>query len=253
MYDEEVKILENSKVNEKYFKLVFSSKNLSCNAQPGQFLHIQINQGMDPFLRRAFSYYRIQKDRIEVLYEIMGKGTEMLSRKMKGSSLKIMGPLGRPFTQKVKKQKRILVAGGVGVPPLVFLAEKHSVDYFLVGTKSRSEVMPAKEMKKVSGEIIYSTNDGSYGRKGFVTLPLQAILKKEGVENVFIQTCGPKPMIRAVMDIASKQGVEGEASIDQDMACGVGACLGCMVKTTAGWQASCVCGPVFNFKEIVAF
>lgn len=249
-FDTEVQIEENVKVNQKYFRLTFRSRELSKNVAPGQFLTIQINPSLDPFLRRPFSYYRIQKDRVQVLYEILGKGTTMLSRKKKGDKLQILGPLGLPFKSTIKNKKRVLVAGGVGVPPLVFLAEKFKADYLLIGTKSRAEVLPAKELSKVKAKVLYATNDGSYGQKGFVTLLLDQIIKKEGAENLFIQTCGPNVMMEAVMKMALKNGVEGELSIDKTMACGVGACLGCMVKTKEGWRPSCVEGPVFNFDRI---
>ncbi|MBI3313155.1 MAG: dihydroorotate dehydrogenase electron transfer subunit [Candidatus Omnitrophica bacterium] len=250
MTDQTVTILENRKINEKYFKLIFRSRQLARNVLPGQFMNIQIQPGLDPFLRRPFSYYRISQDKIEVLYEILGRGTALLASRVKGDSLKVMGPLGLPFTGNLKKKKRMLVAGGVGVPPLVFLAEKYPVDYFLIGTKSKKEVMPKKELAKIKGKIFYSTNDGSYGKKGFVTVLVEDILKKENSENLYIQTCGPEVMMQAVLDIARRHDIEGEASLDKPMACGVGACLGCMVKTDEGWQPSCTHGPVFPFKKL---
>ena len=144
------------------------------------------------------------------------------------------------------------MAGGVGVPPLVFLAENFPSDYVLIGAKSRKEVLPKSELSKIKGKILYSTNDGSYGKKGYVTVLLDEILKNEKPENCFIQTCGPKPMMQAVLEIARKHGIEGEASIDNTMACGVGACLGCMVKTPQGWVPSCTEGPVFDFGNVEA-
>ena len=249
-FDQTVSIEENLQVNEKYYRLTFRSSRLSRGVEPGQFMTIQINPGLDPFWRRPFSYYRIQKDRVQILYEILGRGTAMLARKKKGDTLQVMGPLGLPFTQKIKNRKRILVAGGVGVPPLVFLAEKFKTDYLLIGTKSRSEVLPKKELAKTKTKVLYSTNDGSYGVKGFVTALLEPILRQENPENLFIQTCGPNIMMEAVMKLALREGIEGELSIDKPMACGVGACLGCMVKTRGGWKPSCVEGPVFRFNQI---
>lgn len=252
MIDQWVSIAENRKVNGKYFKLVFKSKALARGVKPGQFLNVLINPSQDPFLRRPFSYYRVLGDRIEILYEILGKGTAILAKKKKGDELKVLGPLGLPFQQKLpKNKKRILVAGGVGVPPLVFLAEHFPAEAVLIGAKSREEVLPKSELAKIKGEVLYATDDGSYGKKGYVTVLLQEILKKEKPDNLFIQTCGPKPMMQAVLNAAAACRIEGEASIDNTMACGVGACLGCMVKTPHGWIPSCTEGPVFNFKEIV--
>ena len=248
--DEIVSILDNRKINAKYYKLVFRSRALSRKVLPGQFLTLQINPLLDPFLRRPFSYYRVQGDRIEVLYEVLGRSTAMLTQKRKGDLLKAVGPLGRSFSASVRGKKRVLIAGGVGVPPLIFSAEKAKADYLLIGTKSRQEVMPKQELKKVRAKILYSTNDGSYGEKGYVTALLEALLRKEDSRKIFIQTCGPNVMMQAVMQIAAREGIEGEASVDKTMACGVGACLGCMVKTKEGWEPSCTHGPVFPFQRL---
>jgi len=251
MCDEVVSILENRKVNGKYYKLTFQSTLLSQKVQPGQFLQIRINQGNDPFLRRPFSYYRVIGKRVELLYEILGRGTDVLSKKKKNDELQIMGPLGKGFCKTIGKKKRLLVAGGVGVPPLVFLAERYSTDYLLIGTKSKLEVLPKHELKKVKAEILYATEDGSYGSKGMVTALLEKIIMHEDPRGFFIQTCGPKRMMEAVMALAGKYGIEGESSWDETMACGVGACLGCMVQTKEGLQRACVDGPVFKFKDLV--
>jgi dihydroorotate dehydrogenase electron transfer subunit len=249
-YDESVSILENEKINGKYFKLVFSSAKLSRSVQPGQFLQVRINAGQDPYLRRPFSYYRVAGKRVEMLYEVLGYGTQVLCQKKKGEVLKVMGPLGNGFTGALGKKKRILVAGGIGVPPLVFLAEKYPTDYLLIGTKSKAELFPKSEMKKVRAKVLYSTEDGSYGTEGRVTLLLEKILKEQHPGELFIQTCGPKPMMEAVITLARKHGVEGEASWDESMACGVGACLGCMVKTSEGLKRACADGPVFSFEDL---
>jgi dihydroorotate dehydrogenase electron transfer subunit len=249
-YDEDVSILENKKVNGKYFKLAFGSKNLSRDIKPGQFLHVRVSQGQDPYLRRPFSYFRISPGRVEILYEVLGRGTSILSGKQKGDSLRVMGPLGNTFTEKLGKKKRILVAGGVGVPPLVFLAEKYSTEYLLIGTKSKAEILPKSELKKVRAKVLFSTEDGSYGTKGRVTLLLEKILKDQHPGEFFIRTCGPKPMMEAVIAFATKCGIEGEASWDESMACGVGACLGCMVKTHTGLKRACADGPVFKFEDL---
>lgn len=248
--DETVVIQDNRRINEKYFKLTFHSPRLARGVQPGQFIHVKITPVCDPFLRRPFSYFRADGKKVEVLYEILGRGTAILSKRPAGTEIKVMGPLGKPFTAKVKGRKRVLVAGGVGVPPLVFLAEKQPIDYLLIGTKSHAEVLPKRELSKVKGRILHATNDGSYGTRGFVTVLLEDIIRKEGAENLFIQTCGPTVMMNAVMDMARRYGVPGEASMEENMACGVGTCLGCMIKTDTGWTTCCTEGPVFDFKRL---
>ncbi|MFA6600550.1 MAG: dihydroorotate dehydrogenase electron transfer subunit [Candidatus Omnitrophota bacterium] len=253
MVDLEVKIEANERVNGKYYRLVFRSKPLAKGVLPGQFLNVQINPGSgDPFLRRPFSYYRAAPSgRIEILYEALGKGTSALARKKKGDVLKVMGPLGKPFTGRLEGgRKRVLVAGGVGVPPLIFLAEQFPSAYLLIGAKSKKEVLPKKQLALVKAKVLYSTDDGSYGRKGLVTRLFEDILRREGPGDLFIQTCGPMAMMRAVIEIARREKIPGEASLDKTMACGVGACLGCMVETTDGLVPSCTEGPVFGFERI---
>lgn len=253
MRDETVTLLENRKVNPEYYKLSFRSKGLSKGVRPGQFVQMKIGSGTDPFLRRPFSYYRIEGERIEILYEILGRGTALLARFKKGDPLRILGPLGGGFSSKIGGKKRILVGGGVGVPPLVFLAECYGCERFFIGTKTRREVLPSSEIPKFRRSVFYSTEDGSYGKKGLVSESLEEFLgeKLRGPGDYFIQTCGPNRMMERVMEIADRYGIEGEASWDERMACGVGVCLGCMVRTRHGWTASCTEGPVFRFDEMV--
>lgn len=254
MFDEIVTVLENKKINGEYYKLVFSSSRLSKGVLPGQFLNIQIENHNGLFLRRPFSYYRVRGNRIEVLYEILGRGTALLAQKRPGHILKALGPLGKPFTQRVTGKKRILVAGGVGVPPLVFLAETTRGSgippVLLIGCGTKDEVLPKKELALVKGSVGYATEDGSYGVKGFVTVLLHDILKKEDPKSLFIQTCGPRAMMSAVVKIAREFGAQGELSVEERMACGVGACLGCVVETKDGFKTSCVEGPVFPFGDL---
>ncbi|MFZ5802753.1 MAG: dihydroorotate dehydrogenase electron transfer subunit [Candidatus Omnitrophota bacterium] len=249
-YDEWVAVHENRKINSKYYKLTFRSKLLARGAMPGQFLHLQVHADGTFALRRPFSYYRVSGDQIEVLYEVLGKGTAVLAKKQKGDRLKVMGPLGRPFTAKAPGLPRLLVAGGIGIPPLVFFAEKNKVDYLLIGIKSKTEKMPPQELARVKAKILYASDDGSLGFHGYVTGLLEKVLRDEDISQAYIQTCGPKVMMKTVFDIVRKRKLVGEASIDTAMACGVGACLGCMVKTREGWVASCTEGPVFDFEQL---
>lgn len=251
MHDETVTVLDNRKVNGEYFKISFRSKRLAQGVRPGQFVQIKVREGSDPLLRRPFSYYRVRGERVEILYEVLGRGSELLSTLNRGGFLKVLGPLGKGFTAGVRARKRILVGGGVGVPPLVFLAERYGCHRFFIGTKGRKEVLPAGEIQKFRQKVITTTEDGSYGLKGLVTEPLERFFSEEmeDPEDYFIQTCGPNRMMERVMKIAAHYGVEGEASWDERMACGIGVCLGCMIWTHQGWTCSCTEGPVFRFDE----
>ena len=132
VYDEVVTVLENQKINSEYYKISFHSKSLAREIKPGQFLEIKIRPGFDPLLRRPFSYYRVAGDRVEILYEILGRGTGLLAGFKKGAELQVMGPLGCEFSRELKKKKRILVGGGVGVPPLVFLSGRYGCHRFFI-------------------------------------------------------------------------------------------------------------------------
>ncbi len=255
MFDERVAILENRKINPHYYKLAFSSKRLSRHVTAGQFFNLKLDDSTDPFLRRPFSYYRIRGTKVEILYAVLGRGTALLARKRPGDLVEVLGPLGRPFSKNIKGKKRVMVGGGVGVPPLVFLAEtlKSERPLFLIGCKSKVEVLPRKEFSKVKAEIQYATDDGSYGTRGFVTVLLERILKTQNPKFLYIQTCGPMPMMSAVMKLAARYGVQGEASLEERMACGVGACLGCMAEAPEGFKTSCVEGPVFSFSDLAEF
>ena len=140
----------------------------------------------------------------------------------------------------------------MGVPPLVFLAERYGYHRFFIGTRNRREVLPGREIQKFRGKVFYSTEDGSHGTRGLVTQLLEKLLQDDagGPDDYFIQTCGPNPMMQRVIEIANRFGIEGEASWDERMACGVGVCLGCMVLTQKGWTPSCTEGPVFRFDEM---
>ncbi len=247
--DENVTILENKKINGKYFKLAFRSAALSRNVRPGQFLQVKVQTGRDPYFRRPFSYYRAASNRVEILYEVLGRGTAVLSEKKKGDTLKVMGPLGNGFAT-VRRKKTVLIAGGVGVPPLLFLAEKGPASRLLIGTKSKLEVLPSHELKRTKAKVMYATEDGSCGYRGMVTGLLEQLIVDEDPRKLFLQTCGPVRMMRAVISLAGKYGIEGEASWDETMACGVGACLGCMVETKDGMRRACADGPVFRFKDL---
>lgn len=255
MHDEIVKVLKNGKVNSAYWKIVFSSLHLSKNVKPGQFLNIRVEDSSVPLWRRPFSYYRVRGSTVEILYEVVGCGTDKLSGKKAGDIIQVLGPLGKPFSEKIGSKQRILVGGGCGVPPLIFLAERmkkidSTAPTLLFGCKTKEAVLPKSELAKLKGLVSYATEDGSFGTKGLVTKLLEKILIENDPEKIFIQTCGPKAMMMAVMALARKYGVEGELSFDERMACGIGACLGCVVETKEGRQTSCKDGPVFSFNSL---
>lgn len=247
------KIVENNKVDPGFFKLTIFSPESAGEVQPGQFFHLQVSDGgYDPLLRRPFSVYDLNRPAgtFSILYRVIGLGTEILSRRLPGDELQILGPLGRPFTLWEEDRKVLLVAGGAGIAPLYFLVKELlkkdiMVEVFL-GAGKAEELAGLKDLqalKKVKLEL--ATEDGSAGYAGRVTqlmeeklkfmskniLPLKNNLKDISFDRLY--SCGPRPMLKEVVKIARAYGLKGEISLEEVMACGVGACLGCVfpVKT----------------------
>ena len=256
---EKCRILDHQNVAPNHFKLIISSAYISSHAEPGQFVNVRVSDGYDPLLRRPLSIHRASKEhkRFELLYEVVGKGTELLSKYSVGSELDILGPLGKGFQIDNKKEIAILVGGGMGVAPLLCLAEelKAKAIYILVGAKNRDRVLAEKEFRTVTDQVLVSTDNGSYGKKGFISdLLLDFIdntLPKEDTPMTTIYTCGPKPMLKAITDIAFQNKIDCQVSMEQKMACGIGTCLGCVIKTKTGYQKVCSDGPVFKGNDII--
>jgi dihydroorotate dehydrogenase electron transfer subunit len=203
---------------------------------------------------------------IEVLYEVVGKGTESLSAAKQGEYLDVIGPLGNGFVLNAKRYplNAILIAGGMGVAPLVALAENlaHSVQriadrkkaktYILIGGCSKEHILCEQEFKKLGCGVMVSTEDGSKGKKGLVTDLLKDLLNAIRYPlNATIYACGPAAMLKTVAKIAEAKRVPCQVSMEEHMACGVGVCLGCPVKVkNGGYKMVCKDGPVFDAKEI---
>lgn len=267
------KILENKKAAQGFYKMRVESAYLAKSAKPGQFLEVKCSDANDLLLRRPLGVHRILKNSIEILYEVIGKGTELLSGKKAGGYLDIIGPLGngftiRPKTKDHRPQTTILVAGGIGVAPLLALAEKlvESLEFrvqrkkifILIGACKKEHILCANDFKKLGCKVIISTEDGSLGKRGLITEQLNFLLSTINYELSTIYACGPTAMLKAVAKIAEARQIECQVSLDERMACGVGVCLGCPVRikspesSSQGTAYKMVCkdGPVFNAKEI---
>ncbi len=268
----EVKILANKRISGKYFKLSFTSSLIAKQAKPGQFLEVKVNEGPEPFLRKPLSIHSVKGKTIEILYEIVGEGTEVLSKKKSGEPLDIIGPLGEGFdlrgTTDEGRRTKILVAGGIGVAPLVFLAEqladhrpqtRDQRPLVLIGARTREDILCEKEFKGLGCDVKVATDDGSTGHKGFMTELLKDVLRgtrddgrgtrDEGRRTIY--ACGPKPMMKEAARIAARHKIPCQVLLEEYMACGVGACLGCAVMTKDGYKMVCKDGPVFNAEEVI--
>lgn len=250
------KIIDNREVTKGFYKLSIKSAYLAGSTRPGQFFEVKCPDGAGAFLRRPLGAHRIGNDGVEMLYEVVGKGTAALSGAAAGQNLEIIGPLGNGFEiMKGKGRNSILVAGGIGVAPLVALAEslkKFGNTTAIIGACKKSHVLCESEMKKAGAKVMVATEDGSKGIKGLVTdLLAEVLLDTYDAQRATIYACGPAGMLKAVAGIASKCGVSCQVSMEEHMACGVGVCLGCPVKMKAGgYKMVCKDGPVFDAKEI---
>ncbi|MDD5465592.1 MAG: dihydroorotate dehydrogenase electron transfer subunit [Candidatus Omnitrophica bacterium] len=256
------KIISNKRFSGNYWHLEFESGVIAKNALPGQFVNIKVNNGLEPLLRRPISVHRVKGRKVKLFYEVVGAGTQVLSQRKPGELLDIIGPLGNGFDYrgaiKAKAGKNILVAGGMGVAPLVFLAQRllrpsgaGNDTIILIGAKTKKQVLCAQEFKALGCTVRLATDDGSVGFRGKVTDLLKQQLSVTGHRSSVIYTCGPRAMLKAVSEIARENKINAQLSLEEHMACGIGACLGCVVSTKDGYQRVCKDGPVFLSQELI--
>lgn len=218
---------------------------------PGQFVQILVDNSPNIFLRRPISINFVDKEKNEMwlLIQQIGEGTRKICETQAGETMNIIFPLGNSFTIPQQNGKFLLVGGGVGTAPMLFLGKKLSEKGFspdfLLGGRSERDILQLTDFEKY-GTVYCTTEDGSFGEKGFVTH--HSVLQNKKYD--FIYTCGPKPMMVAVAKYAHENGIGCEVSLENLMACGFGACLCCIEKTTRGNLCSCTEGPVFNINEL---
>jgi len=219
---------------------------------PGQFVEVRVDNSPSTFLRRPISINNVDYDHNELwlLVAVVGDGTRQLQKLQKGARLNCVLPLGNSFTMPTDStQKVLLVGGGVGVAPLLYFGKRIKAmggePTFLLGARSAKDVLERELFEQV-GRVLITTEDGSEGEKGFVTN--HSVLAQEHFDR--ISTCGPKPMMMAVARYAFKNDIECEVSLENKMACGVGACLCCVEKTVEGNKCVCKEGPVMNIKKL---
>lgn len=258
MYQLKAIITENINLAPGYHRMRLLAPEIAAAAQPGQFVQIRLGdeKTTDPLLARPISIYRIDSpgSSIDLIYKTVGRGTRMLAGIISGATLEIIGPLGKGFTLPEHIRKVGLIAGGVGMPPLYCLAAKlRAVNPDLpitlfYGGRSRTDLLELDSWERLGVEVYAATEDGTYGEQCLVT---RVLLEKISAEKFdYCAACGPKPMLKAVREIALANRISGELSLEAHMACGVGACLGCTCKTEQGYRRVCVDGPVFPLEEV---
>ena len=251
LLDLTVKAVE--RIHERYVLIRLTDDKPLPEMLPGQFVEIRVDGSPTTFLRRPISinFVDTEANELWLLVAVVGDGTRQLSRLQKGDTLNCLLPLGNGFTMPQKQAERILlVGGGVGVAPLLYLGQEMKLmgaePTFLLGARSAKDLLMLDAFKAV-GRVFITTEDGSKGEKGFVTD--HSIWQQESFD--LVSTCGPGPMMKAVARLSKEKGVPCEVSLENRMACGVGACLCCVEKTKDKGNV-CVCteGPVFDAERI---
>jgi dihydroorotate dehydrogenase electron transfer subunit len=247
-------VKENISLNNNYCLLKLTIEEPLPEILPGQFVQVKINNSSTTFLRRPISVHQVDKSNRELwlLIQLAGEGTRKLANVKPGESLNLIYPLGNSFSlpsEPDKNKKLLLIGGGVGVAPLLYLGaylkEKGFIPAFLLGARTEKDLLQLDKFRE-TGTVHITTENGGSGEKGFVTDHTCLLAGDAG----FIYTCGPKPMMIAVAGYAKKFGIPCEVSLENSMACGIGACLCCVEKTRKGNTCVCTEGPVFNINEL---
>lgn len=242
MIQEQAKILSNQKIADQVYKMEIET-TLSSQSAPGQFVEIQVP---GYYLRRPISICEIQEGILTIIYKVLGDGTKVMSKMKAGETIDLFGPCGTGFP--IENRDTVLLAGGgVGVPPLYECAKqyrnKNTNVQVVLGFNSKKDVFYVDEFEQLGCQVYVSTMDGSFGVKGTI----MDALKEHAIEPDFVLACGPLPMLKAI-DASAK---EGYVSLEARMACGIGACMGCVVELVEGGMARvCKDGPVFPVGKV---
>ena len=233
----------NEKLTESVYKMTLLG-DTSAIERPGQFVNIQLD-GL--FLRRPISVCDVDKGKLTIIYKVVGQGTEKMSKFKGGEELDVLVGLGNGYFTDFSEDKPLLIGGGVGVPPLYYLAKcllkEGKTPTVILGFNKAEEIFMKEEFEALGIKVIIATADGSVGVKGFVT---DAV--KEVAEYTHVYTCGPEPMLKAVYNATT---TDGSYSFEERMGCGFGACMGCSCKTKYGNKRICKDGPVLFKEEII--
>jgi len=261
-------ILQSEEVQQNHFLMKVALPLSFASPCPGQFVMIKVAGLNEPFLGRPISIYSFSRKKsfctLELLFRVVGKGTEILAGLIKGSQVEIHGPLGGCFAIYPDKKNIIFIAGGIGVAPLSLLAEylcrdvclPESVLNFYLGAQTKTAVVGLDKISKLCYNVHVCTDNGTMGEKALVTQAFQKDIKKYSPHETIIYACGPRVMLKALHKLLAGSDFPCQVSLEERMACGTGACMGCAVavKDKAGemsYQRVCSDGPVFDIQQVI--
>ncbi len=243
---------------EGIIRMTLSCEYISLNARPGQFVNIKCCQGNEALLRRPISICSADRENntYDIYFQKKGIGTEILSKKKEGDLLDVLGPLGRGYDTDIGYRRVALIGGGIGIFPLLFVLNESRavVKRSYLGFRTSALVVLENEFRERSSSLEIATDDGSYGKRGYVTDLLERDISTEKFDMIY--ACGPEQMLRRVAETAKRYDTKCQISLEQRMGCGFGACLTCACKINTGdggWQYGHVCkdGPVFSSRDII--
>lgn len=256
-------VVKNIPMGKDYRKITLNCPTAFAGASPGQFVTLAI-PGMDTaLLRRPFSIHAISDIQenhciVGILFKVIGKFTNALSKIEEQGQVNILGPLGRGFTAPEKPGPIVIIGGGIGVAPLVFLAKSlgrvgpiHKNSRVFIGGQTAADILCVDDFTRLGYTVTLCTQDGTIGKKAIVTEPFNHHISKYRLEAIY--ACGPMPMLKAVYEIAAAHRIACQVSVETVMACGIGICLGCAIRikdTNAGFRHVCKDGPVFNAEDL---
>jgi dihydroorotate dehydrogenase electron transfer subunit len=250
----------NSRIAKDHVLLSIRAGEIFLTSSPGQFVMIRVTDAESPFLGRPISIYALRREDgnavIDLMVRVVGRGTSYLSRLKAGDWVDLLGPLGNGFSIFPDRRNIVLIAGGIGIAPLSFLADGYShvrtgeiACYF--GARSENVLIGLDRVNKTCSKLLLSTEDGSRGHRGLITDLFERDLNQYKTEDTVVYACGPFPMLMKIQDILMDTPLFCQVSVEERMACGIGACLGCAVRMKSGeYGRVCHEGPVFNIDEL---
>ena len=251
-YALDLRVVSVEQIHARYVLIKLTDDQQLPEMLPGQFVEVCVDGSPNTFLRRPISINFVDREKNELwlLIATVGDGTRQLAKLLPGDLLNCILPLGNGFCAEGGPSVPLLIGGGVGVAPLLYLgaelAKNGITPTFLLGARTKNDLLLLDEFKKY-GRVVITTEDGSEGEKGFVTN--HSLLQQERFDHIF--TCGPTPMMKAVARYAKQADIDCEVSLENLMACGLGACLCCVEKTVDGNLCVCKDGPVFNINQLL--
>ncbi len=254
--DTQAVVVANEQLHDRLWLVTVEAGELAAQVQPGQFVHMLIPGMEGHILRRPFSVFHVSDDKskMAILYQVVGFGSKQLTTVAPGAAVDIMGPVGHGWHAPEGVRSAFLVAGGVGAAPLFMHAQELvaagiDVEVVLGAQTAGALVCEPKYCELLGGEPHLATDDGTRGHAGFVTDVVSHRIAEKQFD--YVACCGPEPMMHTVSDLTLKAGIPSFISLEKRMACGIGACLSCIVETVDGRKRSCVDGPVFDASKVV--